>query len=199
VLSTRGAHPRHAPRLPRVVRGYWISAPVAAPAAPPMAAPRAGLPPVIAPRAAPPAAPIAPPLKARCCRGVMLAHPAVASSQTTQMSASARVIGSLPLMRGHMPPSCVHERAETAARTLESACRSFRQLAIMAQGGPTGAHVMGGPEVTGNDLESFTRASRRSPTGSASRRRSAPPGILLRVSRGVGRMPISLRPGTWPA
>jgi len=101
--------------------GYLISAPVAAPAAPPMAAPRAGLPPVIAPSAAPPAAPIAPPLKARYCRGVMLAHPAVASSETTTRSASARVIGSLPLIIGHMLPSCVHERAETSARKLEPA------------------------------------------------------------------------------
>src|SRR5215813_15623535 len=60
-----------------------------------MAAPSAGLPPVTAPKAAPPPAPIAPPLKARCWRGVMLAHPAVARAATTTRSASARVIRSL--------------------------------------------------------------------------------------------------------
>src|SRR5918996_1673945 len=102
-------------------RYFPIRAPAAAPTPPPTTAPRAGLPPVIAPSAAPPAAPIAPPLKARCCRGVMLAHPAVAVSATTTMSASTRVIGSLPLMIDLVSLNCWHDRAEAAARAQKPA------------------------------------------------------------------------------
>src|SRR5919198_505474 len=60
-------------------------APVAVPTAPPTVAPRAGLPPTIAPTAAPPAAPMAPPLRARCCVGVMFAHPVLTRRTRTAM------------------------------------------------------------------------------------------------------------------
>jgi hypothetical protein len=70
------------------------SAPAAVPTAPPTTAPRAGLPPTMAPTAAPPAAPIAPPLRARCCWGVMFAHPTVAHSTKTSRSARARFMSS---------------------------------------------------------------------------------------------------------
>ena len=76
------------------LRAFLISsqsAPVAVPAAPPTAAPIVGLPPTIAPTAAPPAAPMAPPLKARCCLGLMLAHPPAPSHKRI----SPRVAGAL--------------------------------------------------------------------------------------------------------
>ena len=73
-------------------------APAAAPAPPPTAAPMAGLPPTMAPRAAPPAAPAAPPLKARCCVGVIFAHPTMASNATTRMRDSTRFIAHVLLI-----------------------------------------------------------------------------------------------------
>jgi hypothetical protein len=42
--------------------------------------------------------------------------PAVAIGTTTKMSVSTRFIGSLPLRVDHVPLSCWHDRAETAAR-----------------------------------------------------------------------------------
>ena len=57
--------------------------------------PRAGLPPVTAPSAAPPAAPIAPPLNARCCRGVRLAHPAMAISDPTRLTGNPRILSAI--------------------------------------------------------------------------------------------------------